>query len=155
MRRSGKPEKRLDSIFSVSNVSIGARKCGCSSTSAPGASCETSDAPTESPRARNTSLAKAPVMKKWSYADKSDLMSGAFVSNFAPPKIANEGDAGERAACNSSTSRFIKSPAQCGKNFGIPTIDACTRCAAENASLMYISPSFATCDGWLKQFVDS
>src|SRR5258708_18909044 len=67
-----------------------------------------------------------------------------LVETLAPPMIAITGLVGDCSALlSASSSACMVRPAQAGSLWPRPSVDACARCAAENASLTQMSPSFA------------
>ena len=72
---------------------------------------------------------------------------------FAPPRRITKGGAGESLTLESiDTSLSRRSPANEGRNFVTPLVDASARCAALNASMMNTSKGAASCDAKRSSF---
>ena len=114
------------------------------SFSRPKVASSTTDCPTGNPCSLKTWFARAPAINISSAVFRNLVMSGSFVSNFAPPIINRNGCLGSNTFDSCSTSFCNWYPAYDGRYFGIPTSDAWARCETENASFIYTSPRLAS-----------
>ena len=87
----------------------------------------TRDTPIFFPCALSTSFASAPPTQTTSALSINFFMRGSFVSNFAPPRMNTNGRAGLKAFESSETSFSSWRPAKLRRNFGTPTMEACSR----------------------------
>src|SRR5436190_15113885 len=118
------------------------RRVAMTSRHASTSSGSTSESPTRLPSATSNVKAIAPPTSTVSHRSSSDLITPSLSPTFTPPITATNG---RLAPCNNcertSISRTRRRPAACGRTRGGPTIEACARCDAPNASLTYASAS--------------
>ena len=100
----------------------------------------TSESPTSPPCARSKVNAIAPPTRIVSHRSRSASITPSLSLTFAPPSTATNGRGGScRRRESTSTSCRSRLPAALGSTPGGPTMDACARCDAPNASLTYRS----------------
>ena len=98
-------------------------------------SISTSESPIEYPWATRNVNAIAPPTTIVSHRSRSASITASLSLTFEPPSTATNGCAGAWSRPDStSTSRSSRIPAALGRIGGGPTIDACSRCDAPNAS---------------------
>src|SRR5580698_1187712 len=103
-----------------------------------------SDLPIPIPWACRKVLAMPPPITSASTLLTRFSRRSILVETLAPPMIAITGLVGASSALPSaSSSACMVRPAWAGNLWPRPSVEACARCAAENASLTQMSPSFA------------
>src|SRR5262249_9144507 len=120
-------------------------------------STSTSDFPVSRPLARRNVYAMAPPISTVLAILMKFSINSILSEIFAPPTIATYGfSAFLSARLSASISLSIKNPAAaCFTYETMPAVDACARCAAPKASLMYTSQSVASCLAKLGSFFSS
>ena len=103
-----------------------------------------SDEPTSWPWALKNGKHIAPPIRTVSARSRKASSTPILSVTFAPPTTATSGRFGSsRMPLSVVTSRSSSRPAALGSRCATPSVEACARCAAPNASLTYTSASFA------------
>ena len=103
-------------------------------------SSSTSESPTSTPCARKNEKHIAPPTRSWSARSRNASITPILSPTLAPPRTTQSGRAGSsRTNVSSRTSRSRSRPAYAGRCSATPSVVACARWAAPNASFTYSS----------------